>query len=384
MLLKKIVSIFPIAENVHLIKDVGQIGNSIGRLEGYEATFVCYNNSESYSFLTSEVINLKISFLKKEGKKLFMEKAVLRYLESNAKKITIVHFQQLTKETIYYSLHYLKYNPNGKVYVKMDVNNESLEKGIRYSKKSIFNWYHKRKEKQFLAKIAAISTENPTSLKLLKKRYPSLGNKALLITNGVNDQYLEKHFPTPIAFNQKDNIILSVGRIGASDKNFEMLLEAFGKANIKDWKLVFVGPIENEFDKRVERIIVKYPNLKNQIELVGNVEDREELYEYYNRSKICCLTSPFESFGITFIEAMYFGNYVIGTTGMSSFSYITNKFELGKAIDVNDENALIDLLEKVSNDEVLLAENYQKAKKRIADKFYWSKIVTPLIKKLSD
>ena len=105
-----------------------------------------------------------------------------------------------------------------------------------------------------------------------------------------------------------------------------MLLEAFGKANIKDWKLVFVGPIENEFDKRVERIIVKYPNLKNQIELVGNVEDREELYEYYNRSKICCLTSPFESFGITFIEAMYFGNYVIGTTGMSSFSYITNKF----------------------------------------------------------
>ncbi|MBL4670180.1 MAG: glycosyltransferase [Flavobacteriales bacterium] len=382
--MKNFTTIFPFAENVHLIKDVGQVANSIALEGGYETKLVCFKNSEDYSFLNSEAQHLKIDFIKPCGKKLFMERAIMRYIEENAKKIDIIHFFHLTKETIYYALHYKKHNPNGKVYVKMDVYNEMLEQEIKYSKRPIFNWIHKQKEKHFFKQLTAISVENPIALELLKKKFPLLKDKALLLTNGVNDQFLEKQFPTLKAFEQKENIILSVGRIGASDKNFEMLLDAFGKATIKDWKLVFVGPIESEFDKRVERIIVRYPNLKNQIELVGNVEDRKELYEHYNRSKICCLTSPFESFGITFIEAMYFGNYVIGTTGMSSFNYITNNFELGKAIDVNDENALIGLLEKVSNDAIILEENYQKAKNRISDKFYWSKIVTPLIKKLSD
>ena len=382
--MKNFTTIFPFAENVHLIKDVGQIANTVATFGDYEAKLVCFKNSENYSFLNTEASHLKIDFIAPIGKQLFKEKAVLKYIKEHAKEIDVLHFFHLTKETIYYALYYKKHHPKGKVYVKMDLYNEILLKEIKYSKKSIFNWFHKQKESQFFKEVTAISVENPIALDLLKKKFPVLKEKAFLLTNGVNDKYLSKQFAKIKSFKEKENIILSVGRIGAKDKNSEMLLDAFVNSNLLDWKLMFVGPLENGFRERVEQVLLKKPLLKNQIELVGGVEDRVQLYEYYNRSKICCLTSPFESFGIAFIEAMYFGNYVIGTSGMSSLKYITNNFELGGVVAVDDGEALAGLLAKTTADEVFLKQNYQKAKDRIADKFYWSKIVNSLLNKLAD
>ncbi|MFB0926260.1 MAG: glycosyltransferase, partial [Vicingaceae bacterium] len=338
---------------------------------------------ETYSFLKTEAKHLKIDFLVPCGQFLFLEKAILNYIKKNASEIDVIHFFHLTKETIYYALQYIKYNPKGNIYIKMDVNNDSLEKGIRYSRKNIFNWFHKIKEKQFFKSITAISTENPTSLALLKKSFPLLKDKAFLLPNGVNNTFLKEQFPSVKSYSEKENVILSVGRIGADDKNFEMLLYAFSQSNLLNWKLIFVGPVENDFDKKVADILTQKPHLSNNIILTGAIEDRTELYEYYNKSKICCLTSRLESFGITFIESMYFGNYVIGTKGMSSFNYISNNLELGSVVDADDENSLSVLLKRKTNDEEMLAENYLKAQEQIEDKFYWSKIIKPLAQRLA-
>jgi len=372
------VTIFPVAQNVHLIKDVGQVANSIAAAGNYNAKLVCYKNSSDYSLLKTEANHIQIEFIKPCGKKLFMEKAVLNYIKQNATKIDVIHFFHLTKETIYYALYYKKCNPNGKIYIKMDVYNEMLEQGIVYSKKALFNWFHQQKEKQLFKKVTAISAENPTSVSLLKEKYPPLKNKAFLLTNGVNDEFLKKNFPQIRPFSEKENIILSVGRIGAKDKNYEMLLNSFTTADAKDWKLILVGPIENNFDKKVNDAIQKNPHLKDKIILTGAIEDRLKLYEYYNRSKIFCLTSPFESFGIAFIEAMYFGNYIIGTEGMSSFDFISNKSELGTKVKVNDEEALTLELNKRINDSEALVDVYDKSRQQVANNFYWSKIIKGL------
>ena len=372
------VTIFPVAQNVHLIKDVGQVGNSIAATGAYDAKLVCFKNSEAYSLQKTEATHLNIEFLEPCGKHLFMEKAVLNYIEKEAKNIDVIHFFHLTKETIYYALHYKKHHPEGKIYLKMDVYNEMLEEGIRYSKKALFNWYHKQKEKQFFKVVTAISAENPKSVELLRRKYPLLNDKAFLLTNGVNDSFLKQHFPSVKPFTEKENIILSVGRIGAEEKNYEMLLNSFVKSGIKDWKLVLVGPIENEFDVKVKEIIAANPDFKENIILTGAIEDRVELYEYYNRSKIFCLTSPFESFGIAFVEAMYFGNYIIGTTGMSSFNYISNNMELGRKIEVGDEEGLTILMGKTVTNTNFLEEVYLKAQQQVKDKFYWSEIIKSL------
>ena len=63
ILLKNFTTIFPNAENVHLIKDVGQVANSMAETGEYEAKLVCYKNSSAYSFLNTEANYLKIDFL---------------------------------------------------------------------------------------------------------------------------------------------------------------------------------------------------------------------------------------------------------------------------------------------------------------------------------
>lgn len=382
-MLNNFVTIFPTAQNVHLIKDVGQIGNGIAQQNNYSAKLVCYQNSTDYSYLKTEAKNITLDFIKPNGRLLFLEKAVLKYIKNNAKNIDILNLYHLTKESVYYGLYYLLCNKKGKVYLKMDVYNEALTKKTIYSKNALFQKFHQIIEEWFLKKLTLVSVENPIALELIKEQYPVLQQKAILMTNGVNDVFLDKNFPTIKSFDEKENIILSVGRIGATDKNFEMLLTAFSKATLPNWKLIFVGAVANGFDAKVEQLVLEHPHLKNQIILTGNIENRKELYEYYNRSRICCLTSPFESFGITFIEAMYFGNYVIGTKGMSSFNYITNDLQLGASIEVNDENALVELLGQVTADENMLKTNYLKAQQRVKETFCWSKIITPLLQKLN-
>ncbi len=376
------VILFPVAQNVHLIKDVGQIANALAAKGNYNSTLVCYNNSPNYNNQQTEARHLKIHFLKPKGQFLFMEKAVLNYLKENAQKIDVLQLFHLTKESIYYGLHYLKYNKKGKIYLKMDVYNEMLEQGITYSKKPLFQWFHNLKERQFLKKITVITAENPLSLALLKKSYPIITDKAILLTNGINVAYVAENFPERLKFHQKQNIILSVGRIGVEEKNYKMLVDAFCECDYSDWKLVLVGPIENKFDEYVSKKIVANPALKHKIELVGNVEDRVSLYEYYNQSKLFCLTSPFESFGIAFTEAMYFGNYVIGTSGHSSFDFITNEEQLGIKVPIDDVSILIKVFNERILDNSKLAANASIANKQVVDKFNWSKIVEPLLDRL--
>lgn len=381
-MLKKFVTIFPYSANVQLTKDIGQVGNTLSLLGEYDATLVCYRLEDNYSFLQTEAKFLKVDFIENVGRKLFMEKAVLNYIKENALEIDVLHFFKMTKETIYYALYYKKCNPQGKLYIKLDIVNSEVVNGFRYSKKKLFNWFHKQKEAALFKKVDLLTVENPVALDLLKKKYPKVSEKSFLLTNGINSQFLEETFPCINSFEEKENIILAVGRIGAIDKNFELILKAFVTARIASWKLIFVGPVENDFDKKVAEIIVEKPAFKSRIECVGIVEDRKALYEYYNRSKICCLTSPAESFGIVFTESMYFGNYIIGTKGMSAFSYISNEFELGSAIELDSEFELVRLLEDITFNDYLLQSNYPKAIRQIKEKFYWTNIVSELVKRL--
>lgn len=377
------VTIFPYAENVHLIKDVGQVANAVAKSEQFDAKLVCYKNSQEYTLLASECPHLTIDFITPQGKTLFLEKAILNYLKQHAQNIDVLHLFHLTKESVYYGLHYKKLNPKGKIYLKMDVVNEMLASEVSYSKKKIFQWFHQRKAKQFLKQLTAISAENPTAVELIKTKFPELIDNVFLMPNGINCQFTATNFPTIKNYQEKENIILSVGRIGAPDKNYVLLLEAFMQANLPNWKLILVGEITPEFQKLVAGWMIHHPKLKDKIELTGNIIDRKTLYEYYNRAKIFCLSSPKESFGIAFIEAMYFGNYLVGTTGMSSFEYISNDFKHGEVVVPNDTKKLSKVLEKITINELLIENNISAAHQRVLDYFCWDKVIEPLLKRIS-
>ena len=87
------------------------------------------------------------------------------------------------------------------------------------------------------------------------------------------------------------------------------------------------------------------PYLADKIILTGNIMDRNQLYSYYQRAKIICMTSRTEGAGIARLEAMYFGAYPV-ITRYSSFADDTTNYEKCGTIVSSDANALAEALAK--------------------------------------
>lgn len=378
---RKFVTIFPVAENVHLIKDVGQIPYNLFAHHGYESSVVCYQNSEEYSHLNGEVEGLNIQFLEPQGRKLFLENAVLDFLNKQGPHIDVLNLYHLTKETIYYGLHYKKVNPNGVLYVKMDVYNEMLENGIRYSKKALFNAIHKVQEGRFLKALDLVSCENPISLQLLQQTFPKAADKMVLVPNGVNDGFVAQHFPQQKSFEEKENIVLSVGRIDSAEKNYYALVDTFLNAQLKHWKLVLVGPADEQ-SAVMQKILQRIEN-NDRVVLTGAIHDRKALFEYFNRSKVFCLTSPFESFGIAFAEAQFFGNFLVGNDGHSSFDLLSDNGQLGFKADRNNVKTLEDCFEQIEQGQLVSAEQCAASRTYAKAHFSWSTISNTIADRLA-
>lgn len=160
----------------------------------------------------------------------------------------------------------------------------------------------------------------------------------------VNTDLLERQ--------KKENMVLTSGRIGLYVKNNELLVDAIQKIprDVVDiWKFYFVGPYTDEFYPYVKSVKSLKPYLADKIILTGNIMDRNQLYSYYQRAKIICMTSRTEGrtegAGIARLEAMYFGAYPV-ITRYSSFADDTTNYEKCGTIVSSDANALAEALAK--------------------------------------
>jgi len=381
---KTFVTIFKKSINVNLQKCVGQIPYYMNKVYNFDSTLVTYKNSEDYPFLKN-IKPLKLKFLKRIGTISFLEKAILKYLLKNSRKITILNLYFLNLETVCYSIFYKILNPKGILFIKMDIDYYFLkEKGfIIFSTKSKFKKIiEKILYKIFFKLINVISVETFKTYNYLKINLNNnIFKKIIHLPIGVDNLYLNKLFPEINNFEKKENIILTVGRIGSFQKNNQTLLKAISKINLKNWKVILAGPVENDFKNFLEDYILEFPELKNKIILTDKITNQKQLFDLYNSSKVFCLTSLWESFGTVSVEALYFANYLI-TTDISSSLDITNFNKIGNIINVKDDNKLANILEKLINNPDLIKVNFINAKKLSNENFLWGKIVDKLYKKI--
>lgn len=128
---------------------------------------------------------------------------------------------------------------------------------------------------------------------------------------------------------EKENIVLASGRIGLHVKNNELLVDAIQKSPrdiVDTWRFYFVGPYTDVFYQYVEAARSLKPYLTDKIILTGGIMNRDQLYSYYKREKIICMTSRSEGACIATLEAMYFGTYPV-ITRYSSFADDTANYE---------------------------------------------------------
>lgn len=373
------VTIFTDTENFHLVKDVGQLPYFMYRTEGYDAELITYKNNKEYPYLNHEVKGLKLSFIPDRGRFFYFEIGIASYLWFASKSVDILNLFHFKKDHLLYLLIYKTLNPKGKAYIKLDMDILFFKdyNAFLYSKYSLKNSLLKGITKWIFKLTDVFSVETEEARDYLVKVYPELAQKLIYIPNGVDNLYLEVEIKLK-SWEEKENIIITVGRIGSFQKNTELLLEALKDVELKDWKVYILGPVEESFQSYIEKYFKTYPHLAERIIFSGNITDRKELFEWYNRAKIFCLTSRFEGFPITFPEALYFGNYIISSY-VSSVNQITNNGQYGRIVKSNPEDFAAAIRESIAEG-FLTAEHFEDTLRFAGINFTW-----PLIlKKLSD
>jgi GalNAc-alpha-(1->4)-GalNAc-alpha-(1->3)-diNAcBac-PP-undecaprenol alpha-1,4-N-acetyl-D-galactosaminyltransferase len=147
---------------------------------------------------------------------------------------------------------------------------------------------------------------------------------------------------------QKDNIILNVGRF-ISSKQQARLIKIFIDINPRDWKLEFVGDgAQLDFCKK----LVESNGFNDRIKFYKNTRDIDF---YYNRSKVFAFTSASEGFPNSLAEAMVAGCACISYDCLAGPSDLLEDGVNGYLIELNNQESFkVKLLELLSNEELIL------------------------------
>ncbi|MCR5002769.1 MAG: glycosyltransferase [Bacteroidales bacterium] len=230
----------------------------------------------------------------------------LRYIRKHAKEIDILMCFHLRPESILNILAYKRRNPDGKVYLKMDTISGREFDFSRCTRigKSIRSFIYG----VILDKIDVISAETSKAMDNILATAPEnyyLEKKLVLVPNPFDEDELKRLNITVKSHSEKEDLIITVGRLGTYQKNTEMFLDALEKVGLGDWKCCLIGPAPQSIVERASQI----PG----VTLVGEINDKKTLWEWYNKAKVFVLTSRFESYGLVLSEAARFGDYIITT-----------------------------------------------------------------------
>lgn len=324
--------VFDSLKEEHLAKDVGElISESNGTTFRLSYIYTSSKNDFIQTKHLTEIVNLKNSY----SPRISIRLAVL--LKIKAGDFLLLYHGGLINYIFANILRLLR--PQVRIIMKLDMDELTVK---RIQNKSGFSEMTKDLLRRFLGRnidVFLVETHYAyNNLSIIKPFNRSVS----LIPNGIN---AKEAYPWDTI---KEDIIVVIGRIGACQKNHELLLKAFSTAkNLHGYTLYFVGPVEANFKRFYEDLCHANPTLKDLVYFTGNIDRKEDLYQYYKRAKIVAFSSYYEGFSIAMIEAMYFGCYLISTDLAVAYDLTLNG-TYGKIVPINCQ-----LLTKMEKDGVM-------------------------------
>ncbi len=396
--MKKFTIIYEELDHLKLGKPQGMYPTYMKYL-GWNSEVVTYDKKnelpKEFRGVKVKIISQFLGFLPNDNFFKFIKRLNLyRYIYKNAKSIDVMMLYHLTKCSYWNTLFYKLGNPNGKVFIKGDFDFPEFQDEVAWltkKPKSVREFFKKRRwSKEFRKRLKLVkmmdifSVETEESFEgLLKYGYAGLdvSKKLLHLPNGFDLKFIEEKKIRRKRFHEKEKIIFTASRLGTKEKNTEFLLEVLSKVNLKEWKVVLAGPIEKEFQIKIASFFEKNPGLREKIKFLGNIKDKTILYDYYNRSKIFIMTSRGEGFANVFLEALYFGNYII-TTNVSSALDVTKNNTVGSIVQQNDLDNYVRTLQNALDDNEFLEEKYHETIK-LSGHFLWEETALKLNERIT-
>ena len=326
---KRIVSLILVEglTNALLLKDGGVIPYLFYKNHNCDSYMVGIRGSDFYSN-AQYVKGLKMEFLQDKE---FRTKA--EWIAKEAPNIDCLQLYGCYPGYHPLAALYKKYNPKGKVSLALDANSHWMDR-IQWTDPAF---------SQFMEHCDVISAAGHVMQKHLNEKWPWEIN---YIPNGFYNFSDKKWI---INFEKKENIILTVGRLGTRHKATHVLLEAFAQIEkrIPNWKLHLIGSIDQEFEAYLLQFWSRFPNLRTRIHFLGSITDRDALYAEYQRSKVFALPSVKEGGTPNVIaEALYAGN-AIAITKIDEYQDAICHGCCGLASEINDVSGFADILLKL-------------------------------------
>lgn len=376
-------TIKPVKDFIGILKEPGIIPLYLSRM-GYTSHFASFidekivNEMDELKTFREAVHVISLRDDRRNPKKLpVASKSILKFIREEGYKAEILNLYFL-KHSILYGTLYKLLNPKGFLYLKLDIDYLDFEKREK-------QWYEPLRRLLFGLYLRHIpdlvSAETNAAVEYVKHRFMPQTDKLILIPDGIDDVLINQMAGGDICpFDKKKNRILVVGRIGTYQKHTEFILEAVKL--IRDWKgweLCIVGPIEKEFERTIEQFYIENPSLEDKVRFLGPIYDRTKLLPLYNESKVFCMSSRWESFGIVYGEAQYFGDYIISTPVSSTDDFIENDDDLGLLVNTTREMTMA--IQNIIDGKNDIALSFDKRVKH-GERFRWSNICAYLDKEI--
>lgn len=370
---KKLTLLWREFNSLELGKDVMLVPYYLGKSLNYDVE-ICMNYSDEQADEIAKYIQRTGAIIVRKpiGYTPFRRiSAYFKHLISNARKTDLLMCFHWRTETYFCILFYKLLNPKGKIYIKLDT--DSGEEFDTNRHKGIKRWLLHKLYRACIRQVNCFSCETSKVYNTIcqnKEFGIILKSKLILMPNGFDEELLQSLEIKERSFEEKENLIITVGRIGTEQKNTEMLLNALQNLDLKDWEVCLIGPIEPEFHQTINKFYQQNPQKQSQVQCIGNINDKKQLWEWYNRAKVFVLTSNWESYGIVLTEAKRFSNYIISTP-VGAATDIIEEERYGSIINQNDITNLSILLQDIINGDKNINEYSNKNK----NEMYYSEII---------
>ncbi len=195
-----------------------------------------------------------------------------------------------------------------------------------------------------------------------------------IVPNGIDLSQFENlpqrgDFKKKYGLKENNQVVLFLGRVHKS-KGIDLLISAFAEltGEFNDVKTVIAGPDDGYL--ATLKSLTKDLGLEGRVIFVGPLYGEQKLAAYVD-ADVYALTSPYEVFGVTILEALACGTPVVVTEGCGIADIIKNKAGL---VVPYEKEPLSQALHTLLVDDKMRQQFSRSGKKLVRENYSWSNI----------